>query len=86
MLKDCIVHGQVQEPTYLGTNHFSLALLLLYMTANQIMGIAPYLLSMSCQPLLPSLAIPGLPSLPELPTLDKEEAYFSKVRHIVMWL
>ena len=45
-----------------------------------------YLLATGQQPLLPSMAIPGLPSLPDQPTLDEEEAYLAKVSHIIKWL
>ena len=48
------------------------------MMASQV-DIVPYLLVMGCQPLLPSVAITGLPLLPEQPTLDKEEAYITKI-------
>ena len=45
-----------------------------------------YLLATGRQPLLPSMAIPGLPSLPDQPTPDEEEAYLAKVSHITKWL
>ena len=51
-----------------------------------MMGITLFLLAFSQQPLLPSLAIPGLPSLPDQPTLDEEEAYLTKASHIIEWL
>ena len=50
------------------------------------MGIVPHFLSTSQQPLLPSLAIPGLPSLPDQPTLDEEQAYLAQVSCIIKWL
>ena len=46
----------------------------------------PYLLATSQQPLLPSMAIPGLPSLPDQLTPDKQEMYLAKVSRIVEWL
>ena len=51
-----------------------------------MMGVIPYLLATSQQPLLPSMAVPGLPSLPGQPTPDKEETYLAEVSHIVEWL
>ena len=45
-----------------------------------------YLLATGQQPLLPSMAIPGLQSLLDQPTPDKEEAYLTEVSHIVEWL
>ena len=86
MLKDCIWHGLTKEPATYWTNHLALALLLLCMTASRMMGIMPFLLAMGQQPLLPSMAIPGLPSLPNQPTLDKEEGYLAEVNHIAEWL
>ena len=50
------------------------------------MGVALYLLATSRQPLLPSIAIPGLPSLPDQPTPDEEETYLAKVSRIVQQL
>ena len=82
-LKDCIRHGLTKMPTTFWTNHLALALLLLCMTVSRMMGIAPYLLATGQQPLLPSIAIPGLPSLPDQPTPDEEETYLAKVSHIV---
>ena len=32
------------------------------------------------------MAVPGLLSLPDQPTSDEEEAYLTKVSHIVKWL
>ena len=32
------------------------------------------------------MAVPGLPSLPDQPTSDEEEAYLTKLSHIVEWL
>ena len=86
MLKDCIWCGLTKEPATFWTNHLALALLLLYMTVSRMMGVMPFLLAMGQQPLLPSMAIPGLPSLPNQPTLDEEEAYLAKVSHIIKWL
>ena len=82
-LKDCIHVQPDQVPTTFWMNHLALALLLLYMTVSRMTGIAPYLLATSRQPLLPSMAIPGLPSLPDQPTPDEEETYLTKVSHIV---
>ena len=48
-----------------------------------MMGVVPFLLAMGQQPLLPSMAIPGLPSLPVQLTPDEEEAYLAKVSHII---
>ena len=79
MLKDCIWHGLTKEPATFWMNHLALALLLLCMTAGRMMGIAPYLLATSQQPLLPSMAIPGLPSLPDQMTPDEEEMYLTEV-------
>ena len=67
-------------------NHLAPVLLLLRMTASRIMGIVPYLLATGQQPLLPSIAVPGLPSLPDQPTPDEEETYFADVSHIVKQL
>ena len=50
------------------------------------MGIIPFLLDMGQQPLLPSMAIPGLLSLPDQLTPDEEKAYLTKVSCIVEWL
>ena len=50
------------------------------------MGIVLYLLATSQQPLLPSMAVPGLPSLPDQLTPDEEETYLTKVSHIAKWL
>ena len=47
------------------------------------MDIAPFLLATGQQPLLPSMAIPGLLSLPDQLTSDEEKAYLTKVGHIV---
>ena len=47
------------------------------------MGIMLYLLATGQQPLLLSIAIPGLPSLPDQPTPDEEETYLAKVSSIV---
>ena len=82
MLKDCIWRGLTKEPTSFWMNHLALALLLLCMTASQMMGITPFLLAIGHQLLLPSMAIPGLPYLPNQHTLDKEEAYLAKVSYI----
>ena len=86
MLKDCIRHGLTKMPTTFWTNHLALALLLLCMTVSRMMGIMPYLLVTGQQPLLLSIAIPGLPSLPDQPTPDEEETYLAEVSHIVEWL
>ena len=86
MLKDCIQRGLTKAPATFWTNHLALVLLLLCMTASRMMGVMPYLLETSQQPLLPSMAIPGLPSLPDQPTPDEEETYLTKVSHIVEWL
>ena len=56
------------------------------MTASRMTGVAPFLLATGQQPLLPSMAIPGLLSLPDQPTLDEEETYLAKVSCIVEWL
>ena len=50
------------------------------------MGIAPYLLATSQQPLLLSITVPGLPSLPSQLTLDKEKKYLAKVSRIMVQL
>ena len=84
MLKDSIWHSLTKQPTTFWTNHLALALLLLHMTVSWMMGVAQFLLVMGRQPLLPSIAIPGLPSLPNQLTLDEEEAYLSKVSRIVV--
>ena len=81
-LKDCIQHSLSKMPATFWTNHLALALLLLYMTVSRMMGIMQYLLTTVQQPLLQSMAIPGLLSLPDQPTSDKEEAYLAKVSHI----
>ena len=56
------------------------------MTVSQMMGIALFLFTMGHQPLLSSLAIPGLPLLPDQLAPDEEEAYLAKVSHIAMQL
>ena len=43
----------------------------------------PYLLATDRQPLLPSIAVPGLLSLPNQPTPDEEEIYLAEVSHII---
>ena len=47
------------------------------------MGVAPFLLATGQQPLLPSIAIPGLPSLPDQPMPDEEETYLADISRIV---
>ena len=86
MLKDCIWHGLTKAPTNFWTNHLALALLLFRMAAIRMAGIAPYLLATGQQPLLPSMAIPGLPSLSDQPTSNEEETYLAKVSRIIEWL
>ena len=86
MLKDYIWHGQTKEPTCFWMYHLASALLLICIIVSQMMGIVLFLLAKGYQPLLPSLAIPGLPSLPDQMTLDKEEAYLTKVSCISTWL
>ena len=86
MVKACIQCGLKKEPASFWMNHLASALLLLCMTASWMMGVAPFLLATGHQPLLPSLAIPGLPSLPDQPTPDEEEAYLAEVSCIVVWL
>ena len=49
-------------------------------------GVAPFLLALGQQPLLLSMAIPGLLSLPNQPTPDEEETYLAEVSHIIKWL
>ena len=83
MLKDCIWRGLTKMPTTFWTNHLAPALLLLHMTARRMTGIMPYLLVTGRQPLLPSIAVPGLPSLPDQPMPDEEEAYFADISRIV---
>ena len=56
------------------------------MKASKMMGIAPYLPATGQQPLLPSIAVPGLPSLPDQPIPDEEEMYLTEVSCIVEWL
>ena len=70
-------------PATFWTNHLAPALLLLHMTASRMTGIAPYLLATGQQPLLPSIAVPGLPSLPDQPTPDEEETYLADISRIV---
>ena len=67
-------------------NHLALALLLLHMTASQMMVIVLFLLATGHQPLLLSMAIPGLPSLPDQLALDMEAAYLTIVSCIIAWL
>ena len=57
MLKDCIQRDLTKMLATFWTNHLALALLLLCMTVSRMMGIAPYLLATSQQPLLLSIAI-----------------------------
>ena len=85
-LKDCIRCGLTKMPTTFWTNHLASVLLLLRMTMSRMMGVMPYLLVTGRQPLLPSIAIPGLQSLPDQPTPDEEQTYLTKVSHIVEWL
>ena len=85
-LKDCIWHGLNKMPATFWTNYLASVLLLLCMTASTMMGVMLYLLVTSQQPLLPSIAVPGLPSLPDQPTPDKEETYLAKASCIVEWL
>ena len=86
MLKDCIRHGLTKTPTTFWTNHLAPALLLLCMTVSRMTGVAPYLLATGRQPLLLSIAVPGLPSLPDQPTPEEEETYLANVSRIVEWL
>ena len=86
MLKDRIWHGLMKEPASFWMNHLASALLLLCMTVSQTIGIMLFLLATGCQPLLPSMAIPGVPSLPDQPTPDEKEAYLAKVSYIIAWL
>ena len=83
MLKDCIQHGLTKMSATFWTNHLAPALLLLRMTVSRMMGIMPYLLATGQQPLLLSIAAPGLPSLPDQPTPDEEEMYLANVSHII---
>ena len=82
-LKDCIRRGLTKTPATFWTNHLALALLLLRMTVSRMMGVVPYLLATGRQPLLPSIAVPGLPSLPDQPMPDEEEAYLADVSRII---
>ena len=45
-----------------------------------------HLLAIGWQPLLPSMAVPGLPSLPNQMASDEEEAYLNKVSCTTEWL
>ena len=72
MLKNYIECSFTKEPASYWTSPLALDLLLLYITASQMIGVAPFLLAMGCQPLLPSLATLGLPLLPDWSTLDGE--------------
>ena len=83
MLKDCIQRSLTKMPTTFWTNHLALVLLLLHMTVSRMTGIMPYLLVTGRQPLLLSIAVPGLPSLPDQLTPDEEETYLAKVSRIV---
>ena len=76
----------MKEPTSFWMNRLALAVLLLCMTASWMTSVAPFLLAMGCQLLLPSLAIPGLPLLPKQLTPDEEETYLAEVSHIVVQL
>ena len=49
-------------------------------------GVALFLLVTGRQPLLPSIAVPGLLSPPDQQTPDEEEMYLAKVSHIMEWL
>ena len=86
MLKDCIQYGLIKESATFWINYLAWALLLLHMTVSRMMGVAPFLLAMGQQPLLPSMAIPGLPFLSDQLALDEEEAYLAEVSHIIEWL
>ena len=86
MLKDCSRCSLTKAPATFWMNHLALALLLLYMIASRMTGVVPYLLATGRQPLLPSMAIPGLPSLPDQPTPDEEVTYLAEVSHIIEWL
>ena len=82
-LKDCTRRGLTKTPATFWTNHLAPALLLLRVTASRMMGVVPYLLATGRQPLLPSIAVPGLPALPDQPTPDEEQAYFADISRIV---
>ena len=86
MLKDCILCSLTKMPATFWTNHLAPVLLLLRMTVSRMMGIMPYLLATSQQPLLPSITVPGLPSLPDQLMLDEEETYLTDISRIVKWL
>ena len=79
MLKNCIWCDLMKQPSSFWTNHLTLHLLLLCMIASWMLGVAPVILATGYQPLLPSLAIPGLPLLRSQPTLDEEEAHLTEV-------
>ena len=82
-LKDCIRRGLTKMPTIFWTNHLAPVLLLLRMTTSRMTGVAPYLLTTGQQPLLLSIAVPGLPSLPDQPIPDEEETYFADISRII---
>ena len=46
-LKDCIRCGLTKAPATFWMNHLASVLLLLYITASRMMGVAPYLLATS---------------------------------------
>ena len=77
-LKDCIRCGLTKTPATFWTNHLAPALLLLRMTESRMTGIAPYLLVTGRQPLLLSIAVPGLPSLPDQPTPEQGRSIFRR--------
>ena len=83
IFKDCIQRGLTKDPATFWMKHLALAMLLLHMTASRMMGITLFLLAMVYQPMLPSMAVPGLPSLPNQLIQDGEEAYLTKVSRIV---
>ena len=50
------------------------------------LALLPFLLAVGCQPLLLSMAFPGLPSVPNQLTPDQEEAHLTEVSYIIVWL
>ena len=85
MLKNCIQKSLTKELASFWMNHLALVLLLLYITASQMMGII-LSLDTSYQPLLSSLAVLGLPFLPKQPTLDEKKTYLREASYIITGL
>ena len=83
MLRGYIRLGLTKEPATFWMNHLASALLLLCITVSKMISVISFLLTIGRQPLLLSMAVPGLPCLPNQLALDKEEPYLAKVSYII---